>query len=144
MNIAAPILIAVGVVLLIASIFLFRRAAAKRRIIDRVCVPGTVVRYVFLYRPPRLEFDYPAPDGSRLRAVGHVAFSFGGVQQQLAGLPPGAPIPVYVDPTNPQDAILTPGAAGGNGWVLGAVLTLCFGVLVLTSGLLFFALSLIG
>ncbi|QIM18261.1 hypothetical protein G7066_05630 [Leucobacter coleopterorum] len=109
MSIATPILIAVGVVLLTASVMLFRRAAVKRRVIDRVCVQGAVVRHVFLYRPPRLEFDYPAPDGSRLRAIGQIAFSLGGIQQQLEGLSPGAPILVYVDPHNPQDAILTPG-----------------------------------
>lgn len=144
MRIASAILGVVGVLVLVVSVVLFRQVAVKRRPVARVCVPGVVVRHVGLYSPPRLEFEYPAPDGSRLRAVGSIALSLGGTRQQFGGLGAGTEIPVYVDPTNPVDAVLTPGASGGNGWVLGAVVALAFGIVMTGFGALMLALTSIG
>ncbi|RYV52231.1 hypothetical protein [Pengzhenrongella frigida] len=111
-----------AVVMVAAGLRLRRRPAEVAR------VPVTaVVVHVTADRASRVTFDYPAPDGSRLRAT------------RLCGLATirDNGLTVYVDPTNPTDVslggIASASGFGGVALIGGGLLFGLFGLTQLVS-----------
>jgi len=119
---------AVGLVL--GGLAVNRRASVRRPDGRYVPIGARVVEFHGWQRPQTVLFDYPAPDGSWLRAkraVGIGALPAGGVG-------PGTPITVWVDPYNPADVRFdgAGSAPGLLGWVMvaGGVVVGLFGLLI--------------
>lgn len=88
--------------------------AARRRSSTAGLVPveAVVVDFSNATRSNRVTFDYPAPDGSRLRATRVEGVST--VQRSGLLVHPGDRLTVYVDPRRPSDVRLAQhGSAAG-------------------------------
>jgi len=97
-----------GAAMVVGGIVLVRRPSR----VPRVPIDAVIVDFSNFTKVKRVTFDYPAPDGTWLRAT------------KVAGLPvvstrgflvrPGDTIRVHVDPANPVDVSLGEvGSAGG-------------------------------
>jgi len=125
----ALVVLVPAVGLVIGGIAVNRRASVRRSERQYVPIGARVVEFHGWQRPQTVLFDYPAPDGSWLRAkrsVGIGALPAGGVG-------PGTPITVWVDPRNPVD-VRFDGAGSASG-LLGGVMV-AVGVVVGVFGLL--------
>jgi hypothetical protein len=105
----APFLL-LGVALVGGGLLVVR----STRSTHRVPIQGVVVALSRMTRPAMVTVEYPAPDGSPLRARRAAG--------ALAGLSVGGPITVQVDPRNPRDVSLgSGGAAATYGWAMVAM-----------------------
>ena len=103
-----------AVAMLVGGVHLLRRPTP----VARVPVEAVVVHVENFRRPARVTFDYPAPDGSWLRArrtAGLLA-----VQRDGWGVAPGDRLTVWVHPARPADVSL--GEVGSAGGFLGVAL----------------------
>lgn len=116
---------AVGGGMVVAGVRMMRRPPA----VHRVPIDAVVVAYVHM-RPRKVTFDYPAPDGTWLRAT---RFSAMPQVQARQGwfVRAGDPIRVYVNPANPVDVNL--GAMGTVGGFLAFFLIVAGAFMVLVS-----------
>lgn len=129
MQIAGLVQLAVGLILLAAGTTTVVVARRNRDTVPRITVPGIVVGHRGFARPPAVVVRYPLPDGrphevtARLQVV---RFSLNTT---------GTQVPVYVDPSNPYDAILVPGGSTQNqAAFVGVVLIVIGGVAALLGG----------
>lgn len=97
-----------GVVLVALGLRLVRGARTQ----GLVPVEAVVVHYTNFVSPHRVTFDYPAPDGSWLRATRVEGFSQ--VERRGWYVEPGARLTVYVDPANPRDVRLGQAASASS------------------------------
>lgn len=107
-----------GMILLLALVpavgLVVGGVATRRRssTVGLVPVEAVVVHYSNATRSNRVTFDYPAPDGSRLRATRVEGVST--VQRTGPFVHPGDRLTVYVDPRRPSDVRLAQhGSAAG-------------------------------
>lgn len=134
MTVAAVLVALLGVALVIAGLVVAVRLGRSGADVARVEVQGVKVRQVGLSRPPKLEFDYPGPDGRTLRAQSYAPMSAHGVA--VAATRRGEPLRVFVDPANPDDAVLAPGRTGRNAPLFIGVVLMVLGVAALGSAAL--------
>ncbi|WP_156968275.1 DUF3592 domain-containing protein [Cellulomonas bogoriensis] len=115
-----------GAVLVVVGLRLQRQTTS----VPRVPVQAVVVEYSNWSSPKRVVFDYPAPDGTWIRARRMTGIA----QMQTRGLlvRPGDGITVYVDPKRPHDVNLGPvGSASG----FAGVAMIVFGAGLVLAGL---------
>lgn len=107
------------VALVPATVMVFVGRHLRRRSTTAGLVPidAVVVAYTNWTTPKRVTFDYPAPDGTVLRATRVEGFS--DVQRPTGWfVHPGARLTVYVNPARPHDVRLSQAAsAAGFGGV---------------------------
>jgi hypothetical protein len=118
----AVILLVPAVALVIGGVAVRRRTGSVE---GRVAVQARVVEHSAFRRPPVVVFDYPAPDGSWLRA--QRAVGIGAAAPTGWNVQPGTPMTVWVDPRNPVDVRLE-GTRGAGG--LGGVVMIVVGVVL--------------
>lgn len=106
------------------------RMVRRPQQVPRVPIDAVVVEYSNYNRAKRVTFDYPAPDGTWLRATRMAGLAT--LQTQGFLVQPGDRIRAYVNPADPVDVSL--GAVGSAGGLFGAVL-LVVGVLLGVAGL---------
>lgn len=105
-----------GVLLVGGGLLMVRSARSPHR----VAVAGRIIERSWMTTPTRVTVEYPAPDGTPLRARLSAGLAGG-----LRGPRPGDPVTLYVDPRHPQDVSLGPGgAATVYGWAFVAMGTL--------------------
>lgn len=117
-----------AVTLLVVAIRAFVRLGRVRR----VRVPARLLQRVWAGPGEIVDVEYPAPDGSPLRARLWVTYA------RAPGIPYAFDGTVWVNPVDPSD--VTPRSVGRNGWavtslVVGLVLLLACGGLWLASRL---------
>jgi len=94
-----------GAVMVVLGVRMTRRSSA----VPRVPIEAVVVDFTNFTRPSRVTFDYPAPDGTWLRATrvcGLVS-----IRRRGWFVAPGDRLTVYVNPASPLDVSL--GDVGG-------------------------------
>ena len=132
-GVALGVLVWIG--LLTAAIFLIVKGARGRKKVPRVAVEGRVVqRWQLGGNSHTIEFDYPLPDGTWRRSSGCLPMFF----KPYAD---GQPITVYVDPSNPHDAVVDP-EKNGNSRMMFVGIVLLF-IAVTFGGLGFAALAIL-
>ena len=118
--------VAGGGAMVVAGVRMIRRPPA----VHRVPIDAVVVEYSTMTRPRKVTFDYPAPDGTWLRAT-----RFSALPQVQAGqgwyVRAGDRVRVYVNPANPVGVNL--GAMGTAGGFLAFFQIVVGGFLALTS-----------
>ncbi len=113
MNVVVTVVVLVvalapGTAMLVGGLLTMR---ARRRV-TRVPVEARLVHRTSFRRPSQVTFDYPAPDGSWLRATRYEGISpVRGPWRWVPGTTvwrpePGAPMTVWVDPAHPRDVSL--------------------------------------
>ena len=112
----AAVLLVPAIGLVLGGLAVNRRASVRRRDQRYVPVTARVVEHHRWQRPETVLFDYPAPDGTWLRAKR--AVGIGALPAGVAG--PGTPFTVWVDPGNPADVRFD--GAGSAPGLLGAVM----------------------
>ena len=115
-----------GAVMVVLGVRMTRRSSA----VPRVPIEAVVVDFTNFTRPSRVTFDYPAPDGTWLRATRHSMWPEVRFRQRRF-VQAGDRVRVYVNPANPADVNL--GAMGTAGGLLAFYLIVVGGFLVLTA-----------
>ena len=95
-------------VMVVVGVWMIRRSSA----VPRVPIEAVVVNFTNFTRPPRVTFDYPAPDGTWLRATRVCGFV--NIRRRGWLVKPGDQLTVQVNPAYPLDVSLG-GAAGVRG-----------------------------
>lgn len=121
--VGAVVALVVGAALLVGGIALIRRPSR----VHRVAIDAVIVDFSNFTRVKRVTFDYPAPDGTWLRASKVAGFPVVSTSGFLVR--PGDTIKVHVNPANPVDVSL--GEVGGAGGFAGFFLAAAGGGLVL-------------
>ena len=125
MWLTATMLIALvpAVVMVVLGARMMRRSSS----VTRVPIEAVVVSFTNFTRPARVTFDYPAPDGSRLRATRVVGLI--SVRRQGWFVSAGDRLTVQVNPANPLDVSLgSVGSVSGFGGIALVLIGSAFGL----------------
>jgi murein DD-endopeptidase MepM/ murein hydrolase activator NlpD len=123
-----------AVTLVPAAVMIFAGVSMRRKTVavTRIPLEAVVVEYTNWNRPHKVTFDYPAPDGSPIRATRVVGLGLPTLSTPGSVVHPGDRLTVYVNPAKPLDVSLGDLSSSGG---FGGIVLIAVGSMFAVGGL---------